>query len=226
MPEVSVIIPAYNEAKRIDQTIRSVKSIPEVTEIIVVDDGSLDATAERAKEAGAQVLRLPRNRGKGAALAAGVEAAKGEILLFLDADLGESAVQARNLLLPVLEGKADMTVAVFPAPRHKGGFGLVRGLARAGVRWLTGQEVKAPLSGQRAIRREALEKLLPFASGFGVEVALTVKALRQGLRVCEVKLDMRHRETGRSLADFWHRGRQFKDVLFTLGRLLLGGKKV
>ncbi|MGO0122872.1 glycosyltransferase family 2 protein [Desulfothermobacter acidiphilus] len=226
MPKVSVIIPAYNEEKRIAATVRAVKVLPEVGEVIVVDDGSRDGTARQAAGAGARVVRLERNRGKGAALAAGLAVAAGEVLLLLDADLEDSARQAGELLLPVLQGRADMTVAVFPATRHKGGWGLVKALARYGVRWLTGREVQAPLSGQRAIRREVLLRLLPFAPGFGVEVALTVKALRQGLRVEEVPVSLRHRLTGRRLSDFWHRGRQFKDVLFTLGRLRWEVRKV
>jgi len=110
-------------------------------------------------------------------------------------------------------------VAHFPSPKKKGGFGLVRGLARLGIRYFTGLKVKAPLSGQRALAREVLPAVLPFAGGYGVEVALTIRAARRGYRVREIPLPMHHRETGRSLSGFLHRGRQFRDVLLTLGRL-------
>ncbi|MEW6447008.1 MAG: glycosyltransferase family 2 protein [Bacillota bacterium] len=218
MKRVSVIIPAYNEADRIADTVDGVRKIPEVTEIIVVDDASTDKTGDLAVKAGARVIRLPKNAGKGAALNTGVQAAEGDVIVLLDADLGKSAQEARSLILPVLNGEADMAVARFPSPATKGGFGLVRGLATRGIRFFTGLEVKAPLSGQRAMSKETLSAVLPFAEGYGVEVALTIKAARHGFRVAEIPLPMRHRETGRSISGFLHRGRQFRDVLLTLGR--------
>jgi glycosyltransferase involved in cell wall biosynthesis len=228
MKAVSVVIPAYNESGSIMKVIASAKQIPEVSEIIVVDDASVDETAAVAMEAGAKVIRLPVNRGKGEALKQGIALATGDVVLLLDADLGESAVEARALILPVMNGEAHMTVARFPAPRKKGGFGLVRGLARAGIRHFTGLEVTAPLSGQRAISREALHAVQPLGQGYGVEVALTIRAARRGYSVTEVPVSMSHRETGRDLTGFIHRGRQFRDVLITLGRLYyeyrFGGK--
>lgn len=219
MKSVSVVIPAYNEESVIAKTVAAAAKIPEVTEVVVVDDASTDNTAALAKEAGAKVVCLSVNSGKGTALGQGIAAASGEIVVLLDADLGESAGEARDLILPVLNGEADMTVARFPPPRKRGGFGLVRGLAQMGIRFFTGLEVKAPLSGQRAVTREALAAVQPLAEGFGVEVALTIKAARRGFKVCEIPVSMYHRETGRNLKGFIHRGRQFRDVLFTLGRL-------
>ncbi|MEW6172150.1 MAG: glycosyltransferase family 2 protein [Bacillota bacterium] len=216
---VSVIIPAYNESAHIQETVAAVKTIPEVTEIVVVDDASGDETSTLAAEAGAKVVRLHVNQGKGAAMNSGLSVAAGDVVLLLDADLGESAAFARDLILPVLRGEADMTVACFPSPKKKGGFGLVRGLARNGIRYFTGLEMKAPLSGQRALSREVLQVVKPFAGGFGVEVALTIKTARKGFRVSEITVPMRHRETGRDLKGFMHRGRQFRDVAMTLTRL-------
>ena len=216
---VSVIIPAYNEAAHIAATVSAVKSLPVVTEVIVVDDASTDRTALVAEKAGARVIRATTNSGKGAALNQGIAAARGEIVVFLDADLRESASEAAKLILPVIRKEADMTIARFPAPRKKGGFGLVKGIASAGIRYFTGLEVKAPLSGQRAFGRKALKAVLPLADGYGVEVALTIRAARQGLRIVEVPLMMEHRESGRDLKGFLHRGRQFRDILYTLGRL-------
>ncbi|MEW6573072.1 MAG: glycosyltransferase family 2 protein [Bacillota bacterium] len=218
MKKVSVIIPAYNEAARITDTVSAVRMIPEVTEVIVIDDASTDETGHLATAAGARVIRLPRNSGKGAALNKGVQAAAGDIIVLLDADLGESAQEARNLILPVINGEVDMAVARLPSPKTKGGFGLVRGLASRGIRFFTGLEMKAPLSGQRAMSRETLSAVTPFADGYGVEVALTIRAVRRGYRVAEIPLSMRHRETGRNVSGFLHRGRQFRDVLITLGR--------
>ena len=226
---VSVIIPAYNESRYIYRTVTAVLDIPEVNEVVVVDDASTDNTALMAEQAGARVIRLPQNSGKGEALTRGVKESTGEISLFLDGDLGDTAVHGRELLLPVLEGQADMTVAKFPYSGKKAGFGLVKGLARAGIRYFAAIEAQAPLSGQRAMTRVVANKLMPFASGYGVEVGLTIKVARLGYRVSEVAVPMTHAETGRDLAGFKHRGKQFmhvaKELFFCMLRYKLRGYK-
>ncbi|MFS8534733.1 MAG: glycosyltransferase family 2 protein [Limnochordales bacterium] len=215
---ISVIIPAYNEAGPLPATVAALRGLPEVDEIVVVDDGSTDETAAVAEGLGCRVVRLVRNRGKGKALTAGVRAAKGDVLVFLDADLGASAAEARRLLAPLLAGEADMVIGRFPEAQRPGGLGMVKALARAGVRWLGGLAVAAPLSGQRAIRRTVLEAVGDLAGGFGVEVGLTIDAARAGFRVMEVPVAMRHRETGRDVAGFLHRGRQLVHVAGALAR--------
>lgn len=217
---ITAIVPAFNEQQRIAETIAAIRAIPEVAEVIVVDDGSADGTAENAEKAGARVIRQRTNRGKGAAIATGVASAAGDILLLLDADLGSSASEARALLEPVLADKADMTIATFPViPGKGGGLGLVVGQARDGIREMTGVTMQAPLSGQRAITRKAIESLGSLPAGFGLEVAMTVTALKRGLRVLEVPTTMTHRVTGRSLRDMLHRARQFMAVRHTLAQL-------
>lgn len=211
-PAVWVLVPAYNEEARIQDTVRAVLSIPEVGGVLVIDDGSSDATAEVARANGARVIRLPRNLGKGEALNRGAAACSADVIVLLDADLGTSASEARHLILPVMAGEADMTVARFPRARQKGGFGLVRGLARSGIKWYTGLLMESPLSGQRAMTKKVLQRLLPFAHGFGVEVGLTIKAARLGFKVVEVPVAMTHKETGRDLKGFLHRGKQFWHV--------------
>jgi glycosyltransferase involved in cell wall biosynthesis len=173
-------------------------------------------------------VRQSVNAGKGAALDSGLAAIGGDadVLLLLDGDLRETASQGALLLAPVLAGEADMTVAAFPKPDGKAGLGLVKGLARAGIRLLGGRAARdfratAPLSGQRALSREALAVVTPFAFGYGVEVAITVRALRAGLRVLEVPTTMAHDATGRDAAGFAHRGRQFAHVAGALMRLAL-----
>ena len=225
---VTVLIPAHDEALRIGATVRAALGIAGVTRVLVVDDASSDATPDLAAAAGAEVLRLPRNIGKGAALDAGRARvrASADVLLLLDGDLGESASQGALLLEPVLSGDAAMSVAAFPRPEGKAGFGLVKGLARAGIRALGGPaardfEAAAPLSGQRAMTRACWERITPFAFGYGVEVALTVRALRRGFTVVEVPTSMTHDATGRDAAGFAHRGRQFAHVAFALTRLAL-----
>jgi hypothetical protein len=223
---VTVLIPAHDEADRIGATVSAALGIEGATRVLVIDDASADATADLAETAGAEVLRLASNLGKGAALDAGLERvrADADILLMLDGDLGSSAAEGVLLLEPVLAGGAAMSIAAFPRPEGAAGFGLVKGLARLGIRALGGRAGRsfpatAPLSGQRAMTRECWEKVTPFAFGYGVEVALTVRALRSGLIVVEVPTTMTHDATGRDAAGFAHRGRQFLHVARALARL-------
>lgn len=213
---VSVIIPAYNEEKKIRSTVESVFTVDCVGEVIVVDDGSSDSTVYLARKAGAIVVKNIRNMGKGQALRAGLSRARGDIIVFLDADVGEKAVEITKLIQPVMTGKADMTIARFPPARKKGGFGFVKALARWGVYIYTGKSLKSVLSGQRAFRRAVMDHIGIISPGFGVEVGLTIDALKKGFSVMEIDVDMTHRETGRDLAGFFHRIRQFISILGVL----------
>jgi len=219
--DIAVLIPAHDEGPRIARTVSAVASLPQVTRIVVVDDGSDDDTADLAAEAGAKVVRLQFNVGKGAALEAGASrVADADIIVLLDGDLAEAAVQAEKLIGPILDGSADMTVATFPRPEGKAGFGLVKGLARWGIaRMGGGWLADAPLSGQRALSSECFESVRPFATGYGVEVALTIRALRRGFRLLEVPTTMSHAATGRDVAGFVHRGRQFVHVALALTKM-------
>lgn len=220
MKRIAVLIPAHDEAERIGDTVRAALAIEGVVTCMVVDDASTDDTAAVAAAHGAQVMSLEVNSGKGAALEAGAPRVEDhDVVLLLDGDLGATARQGELLLAPVLSGDADMVVAGFPRA-GKAGFGLVKGLARWGIARMGGGFVAdAPLSGQRALTRECLAAVRPFASGYGVEVALTVRALRRGFRVCEVPTTMTHAATGRDLAGFIHRGRQFLHVAVALARV-------
>lgn len=217
---VTIIIPAFNESGTIQDTVLALKSLKVVDQIIVVNDCSQDNTGDLAEAAGAEVYNLKRNVGKGGAINFGLEHAKGAIIGFIDGDLGKSAVEVEKLITPVLENKADMTIGKFPTAVKKGGFGLVNNLARKGIKWFTGLHVASPLSGQRVMLREILEKVGLMEARFGVEVGLTIDVLRLGYRVKEIPVQMTHAETGRDLAGFLHRGHQFYDVLTVLTKRL------
>jgi hypothetical protein len=227
-PVVLALVAARDEAERVGATVTALRDLPAVAEVLVVSDGSSDATAARALDAGAHCLDLPRNIGKGGALNAGLAAIMGRVaerlspepaaLLLADADLADTAARLDRLLAPVLAGDADLAIADLPPQQGAGGFGLAMGLARQGMVRVTGRRMAEPLSGQRAVRWEVLPALLPFAPGFGVEVAMTMDALRAGLRVVEIEVDLRHAATGKDLAGLLHRGRQARAIARELAR--------
>lgn len=215
----AVVVPAFNEAARIFSTVRAAAAVAGVDLVVVVDDGSSDATSPEAERAGAAVVRLPTNAGKAAAMERGaaevarLEATAGVLgrpLMFLDADLQETASGAVVLLEPVIAGEADMSIATLPTQRQDGGgHGFVVRLAHDGIEEATGWSPQQPLSGQRALTRAAFDSALPLARGFGVEVGLTIDLLRAGYRVVEVPVDLHHRVTGHDWRAQLHRGRQF-----------------
>jgi glycosyltransferase involved in cell wall biosynthesis len=226
MPPVAVVIPAYNEAERIGETVTAALALPGVDAVVVASDGSTDATVRVARDAGATVWRSPRNQGKAAAMLAGAEAVRRldahdpadgpRHLLFLDADLGPTAANAGPLIEPVDRGAADMTIAVFANRVKLGGHGLVVRLSGAGIGRATGWMPAQPLNGQRCLTRAAFEAARPLARGFGVETAMTIDLKRKGFRIVEVEVDMAHRATGGDLAAQLHRARQFADVALAL----------
>lgn len=235
-PTVAVVVPAKDEEERIVATVTSLQALrsgasPLVDLVVVVDDGSRDDTARRARDAGALVVAHPRNRGKAAAMQTGARAVQGfeasenragtgaRPLLFVDADLAETAVQTAPLTGPVLAGEADMTIAVLPPQSSAGGGrGLVVGLSRRGTSAAIGWSPAQPLSGMRCLTRAAFEAALPLARGWGVETALTIDLVRAGFRVAEVPCALQHRVSGTDLRAQLHRAAQYRDVALALGR--------
>lgn len=220
---VAVVVPAKDEAARIAATVRAAREIPGVDLVVVVDDGSVDDTQRVAAQAGALALRHARNRGKAAAMTTGAarvarwEREEGRTvpraLLFVDADLQETAAATAVLTTPVLAGEADMTIAILPRQKVTGGgHGFVVGLSRWGIRRFTGWTPTQPLSGMRCLTREAFEAALPLAHGWGVETGLTVDLLTAGFSVREIDCALEHRVTGSDWRGQVHRAKQFRDV--------------
>ena len=216
------LVPARNEADRIGATVAGLRAIPGVEEVVVVDDGSTDATASEALAAGAVVLRIPHPAGKGRALEGALRRVQTpDVWLFADADLGATASGLEAVLAPVLAGEADLAIATFP-PGQGGGFGMVKRMAARAIRLLAGFEAAEPLSGQRAMTAAALSACRPIARGFGVETAMTIDVVRAGLHVIEVPVPLSHRPTGRGLGGFAHRGRQGLDIVLAIAPRAVG----
>jgi len=171
-----VIIPAYNEEKTVAKVVEAASQCPLVAEVVVVSDGSKDKTAVRAKAAGATVVNLTKNRGKGGAMQAGIQSVPGDLYLFLDGDLlGLTPLHVTALLKPILAGECEATLGIFGKGR------MATDLA---------QKVAPFLSGQRAITRRLLEQFPDFsAAGWGVEVLLTKHLQAAKIPVVHVPLE-------------------------------------
>jgi hypothetical protein len=204
----AVLVAARDEESDVARTVASLRAAFPDAEVIVADDGSRDGTAAEAERAGARVLRLPA-RGKGQALTLAERAAPAGRVLLVDADLDGD-------LGKLAAADGDLAIAAF-RDRQGGGFGLAKRTARMLVRALSGFSPEEPLSGQRALSQAARETCFPLAAGFGCEVRMTVDAVREGLRVAELRLPLRHRSTDRDAAGFAHRGRQLLDALLACG---------
>ena len=182
---VSIVIPAYNESKTIEKVIDVINSLDCINEIIVVDDGSSDDTANVAQKVGATVILHSKNKGKGAAIKTGFENSTGDIVAFIDADLKNlTARQVEKIISPILDGKADLTKTKF-----KRKAGRVTELTAKPLLNFFFPELKydQPLSGQFAAKRSFLSKI-KFEEDYGVDIGIVLDADVRGMRIKEVDI--------------------------------------
>ncbi|HAF68600.1 MAG TPA: glycosyl transferase [Acidimicrobiaceae bacterium] len=212
MTHVVAIVPAKDSVDSVAATVTALLETDAVGEVLVVDDGSVDGTGESAAKAGARVITLDSNIGKGGAVAAGIASSGApDSYLLIDADLGVSATRAIELLEPITDDRADMTIAIFPAEGRSKGFGFAKLAAAEVLMEATGRSFLEPLSGQRAVNG-ALMRSLTLADGFGLEVGLTIDADVAGKRILEMPVELSHSPTGRGIQDVLHRAKQFGDL--------------
>lgn len=211
------IVAARDEGDRIGATLASLREASPGIGLWVADDASSDDTRDVALAAGATVIGRNKPHGKGGNVTAAATAALEDLdpettVLLCDGDLAATAGRLIPLLEAVEAGECDLAIATFER-KVGGGLGFAKGYARSAIRKLCGLETTAPISGQRAMRARVLADLLPFAPRYGMEIGMTVDAVRGGCRVAEVELDLAHRATGKSLRGFVHRGRQLRDFV-------------
>ncbi|MBB6097789.1 glycosyltransferase involved in cell wall biosynthesis [Deinobacterium chartae] len=199
--DAAVIIPAYNEQETVGRVVEAARvlNVP----VVVVSDGSKDKTAEVARAAGAQVVDLSPNRGKGGAIAAGLEATDATFVLLLDADLvGLTREHLESLLLPVVRGELDMTIGVFRS---------------GGLLTDFGNRATPHLSGQRACRREWLQAVPHLAEERWPEPAITEHLRRSGANWRYVPLLQVSQVMKEIKRGFWsglkHRAKMYRDLV-------------
>jgi glycosyltransferase involved in cell wall biosynthesis len=212
-----ILVAAHDEADRIGATVDALRLAFPEGRITVADDASRDGTAEEAMRHGAEVVRRGRSHGKGGNMTAAAESVielartpAPPVFLLCDGDLGESAGGLVPLVAAVERGECGVAVASF-SRRVGGGFGIALRFARWAIRRRCGLAPEAPISGQRALSAAAFTDVVPFAAGFGMEIGITIDAVRAGHELREYELDLSHRATVRNLAGFMHRGRQLVD---------------
>ena len=215
--ELSVIIPACNERESIGDIVRRVKAVLDQAEVIVVDDGSTDGTAEQAASAGARVISHPYNIGNGAAVKTGVRHASGEVLVLLDGDGQHPPEDIPKLLAEIR--KYDMVIGARTrdsnvlAFRSLGNWGLI-----LVANYLTGTKIPDLTSGFRAIKRERMREFLHLLPNtFSYPATITIALLKSGYPVQWVPLSsIQKRQRGKSKIEPWRDGLRFINIMLRI----------
>ena len=228
---LSIVVPALNEEasigrilKRLRQTKAQLVQSGQVSEVelLVVDDGSTDRTAEEARVfPDVRLIQHEVNRGYGAALKTGFREARGDYIAFLDADESYRPESLPELLRPITDGRADLVIGSrmlrarggMPWTRYLGNWIFARLLG-----WLVGQRISDSASGLRVFRRSALPRLFPLPDGLDMTPAMSARALHEGLRTVEIPIPYDAR-TGRSKLRIVRDGLRFFSSILSVSRL-------
>ena len=211
--KISIVIPVYNEEKTVQETIAKVSQIPFEKEILVIDDGSTDKTAEilhSLQEGSLILLRHEQNKGKGSALRTGFSRASGEIIIIQDADLEYNPEDYPALLRPILEGKADVVYG----SRFLGGPHRVLFFWHyAGNRFLTllsnilsNLNLSDMETGYKVFKKEVLNQIKLKSNRFGFEPEFTIKIAKKKMRVYEVPISYYGRDYSEGKKITWKDG--------------------
>lgn len=218
-PRLSIILPSKNERDSVGLVVLAIKNSHPNAEIIVVDDGSADSSADEAKAAGAKVVRHPYTMGNGAAVKSGARVAKGEILVFMDAD-GQHDPNDISRLVAHLNDGYDMAVGARQAGSQASfGRGMANGFYNRFASLIVGQRIEDLTSGFRAVRADKFREFLYlFPNGFSYPTTVTMAFFRAGYAVRYVPIQAGRRH-GKSHIRPLRDGIRFLLIIFKIGTL-------
>lgn len=219
--DVTVVIPAKNEAGSIADLVTHLLEKPELKEVIVVDDGSDDNTGKIAASIGARVIRHPYSKGNGAAIKSGARAAEGDVILFMDAD-GQHSPDDIDRLLEKIEQGYDMVIGARQSGSQANiGRGVANKFYNKLASYMTGQKIEDLTSGFRAVRKDKfLQFLSLLPNGFSYPTTSTMAFFRAGYSVCYEPINVARRKVkGKSHIRPIHDGIRFLLIIFKIGTL-------
>ena len=221
-PQLSVIIPAYNESETIRRVVDSVLNLNITKQVIVVDDGSTDGTQETIRslqgQQGIEVVFHSRNQGKGAAIQTGIRLAMGDIVIVQDADLEYDPQDILRVIQPILDGETDVVFGSRylsnshqdQSAVHRFGNACLTGFSN----WMTNQRLTDMETCYKAFRRELIQSIPIEQKRFGFEPEITAKLARKQLQIREVPISYKSRS--------WQEGKKIgiRDLISTLWCIL------
>lgn len=219
MSKVSIVLPAKNEERAVGDTVSRILRVLQGAEIIVVDDGSTDATRAVAESAGARVVSHPYSKGNGAAIKTGARTATGEVIVFMDADGQHDPADILRLLERLEEGYDMVVGARQTGSQASVGRGLANAFYNRLASYMTGHRVEDLTSGFRAVRaRKFREFLYLLPNGFSYPTTSTMAFFRAGYSVAYEPIHAAQR-IGQSHIQPLKDGLRFLLIIFKIGTL-------
>jgi len=219
--QVSIVIPAKNEAGSLPDVLQRLKDVVPGAEVIVVDDGSTDETAAVAQSMGARIIRHPYSKGNGAAIKSGARAATGDVLVFMDADGQHDAADVTRLLAKMTEGYDLVIGARGRESQASLGRMIANGIYNRLASWMVGHTIADLTSGFRAVRTKLFREILHLLpNGFSYPTTTTMAFFRAGHAVAFVPIRVARRENkGKSHIRLFRDGGKFVLIIFKIGTL-------